>query len=66
MTTTALVEWVTEGDPLRRCRLDELVRAGYSPTDALVLSGRADVDVRVAMRLLRNGCPAATALRILI
>ena len=66
MTATALAEKVTANDPVRRWRLDELIRAGYPPTDALLLSGRREVDLHLAARLLRRGCPAATALRILL
>lgn len=66
MTTATLVERIVEADPVRQWRLDELVRAGYTPIDALVLSGRRDVDIHVAERLLRAGCPADTALRILL
>lgn len=65
MSTATLVEKIVEADPVRQWRLDELVRAGYTPVDALVLSGRRDVDIHVAERLLRTGCPANTALRIL-
>lgn len=66
MTATALADRITEHDPVRRWRLEELTRAGYPPSDALVLSGRADVDLHVAVKLLRDGCPVATALRILV
>ena len=65
MTATALAEKVTASDPVRRRRLDELVRAGYPPSDALVLSGRRAVD-HLARRLLRDGWPVATALRNLL
>jgi hypothetical protein len=57
---------VTEFDPVRRWRLDQLRRAGYPLWDALVLSARSDVDVHRASRLLAGGCPVRTALRILI
>lgn len=66
MTAAVLAEKVTESDPVRRWRLEQLERAGYPPSDALVLSGREDVDVHLAARLLRQGCPVPTALRILI
>ncbi len=47
-------------------RLAELTRAGYLPEDAWLLAGDKDVDLRVAERLLVEGCPPATALRILL
>jgi hypothetical protein len=43
-----------------------LKRAGYSPADAFVLACNRDVDLRLAERLLAEGCPPATALRILL
>jgi hypothetical protein len=47
-------------------RVTALKRAGYSPADAFVLASDKDVDLRVAERLLAEGCPPATALRILL
>jgi hypothetical protein len=66
MTASALVEKITEADPVRSWRLEQLQRAGYDPIDSLVLSGRPDVDLHLAERLLRDGCPTDTALRILV
>jgi hypothetical protein len=66
MSSTALAEKVTESDPVRRWRLDALVDAGYDPTDALILSRRADIDLHAAVDILRRGCPPATAMRILL
>ena len=65
MTPAALAERITETDPIRQWRLRELERAGYPPSDALVLSRRADVDLHGAIALLAAGCPVVTALRIL-
>ena len=47
-------------------RLTELTRAGYSPADAWQLASDTGVDLRAAERLLAQGCPPATALRILL
>ena len=47
-------------------RLSELTRAGYSPADAWLLASDTEVDLRAAERLLAQGCPASTALRILL
>lgn len=51
---------------VRHWRHAELLRAGYSPADAVVLSGRPDVDLHVAVKLIRDGCSVETALRILL
>lgn len=66
MDTVALPEAITETDPVRRWRLEELIRAGYPPWDALILSRRPDVDLHVALALLKQGCPPETAMRILL
>lgn len=47
-------------------RFAELRRAGYSHADAWVLASAKQVDVRLAERLLEQGCPPATALSILL
>jgi hypothetical protein len=55
-----------DGDRVRCWRLEELVRAGYSRHDALVLSGEPEVDLHLAAQLLAKGCSTETALRILL
>ena len=47
-------------------RFTALTRAGYSHADAWLLAAAKDVDLRAAERLLAQGCPQATALRILL
>ena len=47
-------------------RFTELTRAGFSHADAWLLAAAKDVDLRVAERLLAQGCPQAVALRILL
>lgn len=47
-------------------RFSELTRAGYSHADAWLLAADREVDLRTAERLLLEGCPQATALRILL
>ena len=66
MSPTVLAALVIEHDPVRRWREQQLERAGYPPLDALVLSGRSDIDLHGAMKLLQHGCPLRTALQILI
>jgi len=53
-------------DPVLAWRLEELERAGYPPFAAQLLSRRPDVDLHAAIRLLREGCPVETAVRILV
>jgi hypothetical protein len=66
MTREASAATVTASDPVRHWRLEALVKAGYPRTDALVLSQRADIDLHSAITLLEQGCPAETAMRILL
>ncbi len=66
--TTAQLE--TRKVPEERCaalwRFAQLLRAGYSRRQASALAGRRDVDLHLAVDLLRNGCPVETALGILL
>ncbi len=55
---------VSELDAVRRWRFDELVRAGYDDEDAIELAFHLDVDLHVAVNLVRRGCPSRTAVRI--
>jgi hypothetical protein len=66
MSAATLAEKVTAGDPVRRWRLQELVRAGYDPADALVLSGQPEIDLNLAIDLVKHGCSTRTAVRILL
>jgi hypothetical protein len=50
----------------RSWRLEQLIAAGYPFRDARAVSVRTDVDLHLAVRLLRQGCPLETALRILL
>lgn len=61
-----LARKVIGSDSVRRWRFEQLQQAGYPDGDALVLSGRSDVDLHQAIRLLRDRCKATTAVRILI
>jgi hypothetical protein len=56
----------TELDRIERWRAEELVRAGYDPSDALALAARHDIDLHFAVELIGQGCPYETALEILI
>ena len=46
-------------------RFEQLRRAGYPTSEAWLLASAKDVDLRFAARLLAEGCPPATAARIL-
>jgi hypothetical protein len=47
-------------------RFAELCRAGFSSDQAWRLASAPAVDIRAAERLLAQGCPPATAQRILL
>jgi hypothetical protein len=47
-------------------RRTELERAGYHAAAASELAKRNDVDLHVAVDLIRRGCPPETALQILL
>ena len=56
----------TELERVESWRAEELVRAGYTPTDAVALAARHDIDLHFAVELLEQGCPYETAIEILI
>lgn len=56
----------TEDERVARWRLEQLTRAGYEETVALVLADLVDIDLHLAVDLVRRGCPSDTALRILL
>jgi len=62
----ALQDVDTEAELVLGWRTEELERAGYSPSAARQLAELAHVDLHLATRLLRDGCPADVALQILI
>ncbi len=64
--TAAELHEATEVERIERWRLEELLRAGYSPDGAAALAGRLDIDLHEAVALLERGCPAEVALRILL
>ena len=49
-----------------RWRLAQLLRAGYDRADAERLALRTEVDLHVAINLVRGGCPPLIAQRILL
>jgi hypothetical protein len=66
--TTAEVHVVseTEQERVEQWRAEELVRAGYDPSDAVALAARHDIDLHIAVALVEQGCPHDTAIDILI
>jgi hypothetical protein len=56
----------TELERVEHWRAEELVRAGFDPSDAIALAGRHDIDLHLAVRLIELGCPYETAIDILI
>ena len=66
MTAAELQIVETEQERVERWRSEALERAGYKPDAAAELAARPDVDLHRAIALLESGCPAETALRILL
>ena len=67
MTTSELeLAEDTEADRVMRWRVQELQRAGYGQREAVKIAMRIDVDLHLAVDLLRQGCPTKTALQILL
>lgn len=65
-TTESEVLLETELGRVVEWRMGELKRAGYDERGARRLAERVDIDLHGAIDLLRSGCPAETALRILL
>jgi hypothetical protein len=47
-------------------RFEQLQRAGYPASEAWSIAAARDADLRLAVRLLTEGCPPETATRILV
>jgi hypothetical protein len=62
--TNVIVE--SELDRIVRWRSEELERAGYSHDGAASLAPHLEVDLHEAIDLVKRGCPAEIALRILL
>ena len=56
----------TEEERIIRWRMEALTRAGYDWPASMVIAARHDIDLHLAGELLDRGCPADTALRILL
>jgi hypothetical protein len=67
MTTAEIhVTSETELERVEGWRAEELIRAGYTPTDAVALAARHDIDLHSAVELMSLGCPYELAIEILI
>jgi hypothetical protein len=60
------IEIDAEAELVRAWRIDALVRAGYTPEHAQELADLNHVDLHLATGLLRRGCSAELAVRILV
>jgi hypothetical protein len=56
----------TEMERVEHWRAEELIRAGYTPPDAVALAARHDIDLHRAIELISQGCPYELAIEILI
>jgi hypothetical protein len=56
----------TEDERVLSWRMGRLERAGFSGEGLLALALRFDIDLRTAEAIVRRGCPAHTASRILL
>jgi hypothetical protein len=63
MTELAIRE---ETDVVEAWRAEQLEHAGYGPQEAAKVARRPDVDLHVAVDMVRRGCPADLALKILL
>jgi hypothetical protein len=57
---------LTDEERVALWRAEELERVGYSPGAASALAVCRDVDLHLALDLVKKGCSYATALRILL
>ncbi|HVA30843.1 MAG TPA: hypothetical protein VMU58_06205 [Gaiellaceae bacterium] len=56
----------TELERVERWRAEELMRAGFDPSQASELASRLDVDLHAATELVDRGCSPELALQILL
>jgi hypothetical protein len=57
---------VSELERVESWRAEVLTRAGYTPSDAVALAARHDIDLHLAAELKARGCPDDLAIEILI
>jgi hypothetical protein len=68
--TTQTVELATtqvsEHELVHRWRLEQLRKTGYPARAAKAIASRHDIDLHLAVELLRRGCTTELAVRILL
>jgi ABC-type phosphate/phosphonate transport system substrate-binding protein len=64
--TAAETEIRDETELVEAWRAEQLELAGFGAAAAAELAARQDVDLHGAIELLRDGCPAELALKILL
>lgn len=64
--SASVADALTDEERVSLWRAEELERVGYSAGAASALAVRRDVDLHLALDLVRKGCSYATALRILL
>ncbi|HYX89753.1 MAG TPA: hypothetical protein VE753_10320 [Gaiellaceae bacterium] len=65
MTDAQLEEREGAQEAIIAWRLEQLMLAGYGPSEASLLARRLDIDLHAATDLLRDGCPPTLAVAIL-
>jgi hypothetical protein len=55
-----------EAPEVLRWRWEQLLDAGYDTQSASYLAKLVEIDLHLAVRLVHDGCPPDTALRILV
>lgn len=65
-TTQVQQQTQSEIEEVLRWRFDELVRANYTVEDAVDIAAHVEIDLHEAIALRDQGCPSATAVRILL
>ena len=66
MATVEFEHRESEEERVIEWRAAALLRAGYESGAAFELALRSDVDLHLAVGLVRRGCPPGTAARILV
>lgn len=55
-----------KGVEVLRWRFERLVEVGYDSATASSIAKHVEIDLHLAVRLVEEGCPPRTALRILV
>ena len=66
MSAANVTEPFLEVELVEQWRLDSLERAGYDAESAAVLAASPEVDLHLAVSLLKRGCPVELAVQILL